>query len=54
MKKLIIEAAVNEAASKEINAHIPYGPDEIAADAIACTKAGASIVHFHARDPESG
>ena len=54
MDKLIIEAAINEATPKEQNPHIPYGPEEIAADAVACARAGASIVHFHARDPDTG
>ena len=54
MKKLIIEAAINEAASKDTNLTVPYGPEEIAAEAIACAEAGAAIVHFHARDPVSG
>ncbi len=52
--KLIIEAAINEAVTKEQNHNAPYGPEEIAADAIECARAGASIVHFHARDPATG
>ena len=54
MQKLIIEVAINEATSKDVNPNIPYGPEEIAADAIECARAGASIIHFHARDPETG
>ncbi|MBI3743790.1 MAG: 3-keto-5-aminohexanoate cleavage protein [Chloroflexi bacterium] len=54
MQKLIIEAAINEATSKDLNPNIPYGPEEIARDAVECAKAGASIIHFHARDPQSG
>ena len=27
---------------------------EIAADAIRCVNAGATVIHFHARDPETG
>ncbi|MEE9284836.1 MAG: 3-keto-5-aminohexanoate cleavage protein [Dehalococcoidia bacterium] len=54
MDKLIIEAAINEATTKEQNPQVPYGPEEIAADAVACVRAGASIVHFHARDPATG
>jgi len=30
--------------------YVPLTPDEIAADAVACVKAGAAIVHIHARD----
>ncbi len=49
MKKLIIEARVNEYASREGNAHVPWLPPEIAADAVECGQAGASIIHFHGR-----
>ena len=35
-KKLIVEAVLNEAIPKENNPNIPYGPDEVAADAAAC------------------
>ena len=52
MKKVIIEARMNEAARKDRNPNVPYTPDEIIADAIACAQAGAAIVHFHARDAE--
>ena len=34
--------------------HLPVTPDEIASEAIAAAKAGASIVHLHVRDPETG
>jgi uncharacterized protein (DUF849 family) len=40
--------------SKAANPHVPYGPDEVAADAAACVEAGATLLHFHARDPETG
>ncbi len=59
MKKLIIEARVNEYAMREDgNPNVPYTAEEIAAEAVACRAAGASIVHFHARKadgaPEHG
>ena len=54
MDKLIIEAAVNESATKEQNPHLPYGPDDVAKAAIECADAGASIVHFHPRDSKTG
>ncbi len=54
MKPLIIEVGLNESAKKEQNPCVPYSPEEIAADVIACAEAGASIVHFHARDSETG
>lgn len=34
--------------------NVPYSPQEIAQQAIACYRAGASVVHYHARDPETG
>jgi 3-keto-5-aminohexanoate cleavage enzyme len=52
--QLIIEAAINEQAPKALNPHVPYTPEEIVADALACFDAGAAIVHFHARDPIDG
>ena len=52
--KLIIEAAINEQSAKEANPYVPYSPEEIASDALAAACAGASLVHFHARDPQTG
>ena len=54
MEKLIIEAAINEQASKDANPHVPYSVEECVEDAIRCADAGAAIVHFHARDPSTG
>src|SRR6267378_5058978 len=34
--------------------HLPITPDEIAEAAIAAAKAGAAIVHLHAREPKDG
>jgi uncharacterized protein (DUF849 family) len=48
-KKLILEMRLNEYKSRAGNHHIPFTPDEIAEAAAECRKAGASIVHFHAR-----
>jgi 3-keto-5-aminohexanoate cleavage enzyme len=46
---LIIEARVNEYATRNKNRNVPWLPAEIAKDATACFEAGASIVHFHGR-----
>ena len=54
MDKLIIEVAQNELLPKALNPNVPYGPEEIATDAEACVAAGASLLHFHARDPDTG
>jgi 3-keto-5-aminohexanoate cleavage enzyme len=53
-RKIMIEAAINGNAMRDLNPHIPYAPREIAADAIATANAGAALIHFHVRDPESG
>ena len=34
--------------------HLPITPQQIADEAIAAAEAGASIIHLHARDPETG
>jgi len=47
MQPVIIEVAINGSCSKARNPHVPIGPEEIAADAIACLDAGASIIHSH-------
>jgi 3-keto-5-aminohexanoate cleavage enzyme len=54
MEPLIVEVALTELASKSANPNVPYSLEDIVADAVACAKAGAAIVHFHARDPVSG
>lgn len=52
MKKMILEARINEYAMREHNPHVPWTADEIAETAARCREAGASIVHFHARNPD--
>lgn len=55
MDKLIITAAVSGSApTREQNPNVPYSPAEIAAEALRCWRAGASVVHVHVREPESG
>jgi uncharacterized protein (DUF849 family) len=54
MEKLIIEVRINEYASRKHNANVPFSPEEIADAALRCWRAGASIIHYHARDPETG
>lgn len=51
MQKLIITAALTGAeVTREHQPNLPITPDEIAEAAYECYKAGASIVHVHARD----
>ena len=54
MAKVMIEAAINGNASKDLNPNIPYSPEEIANDAIATCQAGAALIHFHVRNPDTG
>ncbi|MBP2651693.1 MAG: kce 4 [Firmicutes bacterium] len=50
-KKLIITASLCGAGTmKTQTPHVPITPDEIAADVVACAKAGAAIAHIHVRD----
>lgn len=51
MNKLIITAAVCGAGTTRAQSpHVPLTADEIAADVVACAKAGAAIAHIHVRD----
>ena len=53
MEKLIITAALTGAeVTKDIQPNLPVTPEEIAEAAYECYKAGASIVHVHARDKD--
>jgi 3-keto-5-aminohexanoate cleavage enzyme len=51
MEKLIITAALTGAQQgKSANPHLPEQPDEIIQQAVEAWRAGAAIVHIHARD----
>lgn len=51
MDKLIVTCALTGAQQgKEANPNLPEQPDEIIRQAIECWRAGAAIVHIHARD----
>jgi uncharacterized protein (DUF849 family) len=55
MEKLIITAALTGSITVPTQTkYLPYTPEAIAADAIACAKAGATAVHIHVRDPQDG
>ncbi|OAP38496.1 hypothetical protein AU381_23340 [Sinorhizobium glycinis] len=51
-RKLIIEARLNEYMPRSANPNVPFTAEEIALEAAKAREAGASIVHFHARDAE--
>jgi uncharacterized protein (DUF849 family) len=52
VKKIIIEARINEYAGRDVNRNVPWTTAEIVADAAACREAGAAVVHFHARQDD--
>ena len=54
MRKVIIEARVNEYAGRELNGNVPWLPAEIVVDAQRCVEAGAAIIHFHGRLADGG
>ena len=55
MQKFILNCAVTGAIHTPTMApYLPVKPEDIAAQAIAAAEAGASTVHVHARDPETG
>ncbi len=54
-RKVIISCAVTGAIhTPSMSPHLPVTPEEIAAASIAAAKAGAAIIHLHARDPVTG
>lgn len=53
MDPLLITAAIVGAETmREQTPHVPYLPEEIAAEAVRCRAAGASMVHVHGRLPD--
>ncbi len=53
--KVIISVAVTGSIhTPTMSPHLPVTPDEIAEQSIAAAKAGAAIIHLHARDPKDG
>src|SRR3546814_12167872 len=54
-KKVIITCAVTGAIhTPSMSKHLPVTAEQIADQAIAAAKAGAAILHLHARDPQNG
>ena len=56
MSKLIITAAITggEPVSREMTPYVPTTVEEITDEAVKCWEAGASIVHLHAKEPNTG
>ncbi|NMR28555.1 3-keto-5-aminohexanoate cleavage protein [Crystallibacter degradans] len=54
-RKVIVTCALTGAGDTTGKSeHVPVTPEQIAADAIAAARAGASVVHIHVRDIETG
>jgi len=54
-EKLIITAALaGGATTKANNENTPYTPEEFAEESYRCMQEGVSIVHIHAKDPNTG
>lgn len=53
--KVIITCAITGSIhTPSMSPHLPVTPEEIATSALEAAKAGAAIVHLHARNPEDG
>lgn len=53
--KVILTAAITGAVHiPSMSQYLPLAPDQIIDDAVAANKAGAAVVHLHARNPETG
>ncbi len=54
-EKVIITAALaGGATTKANNPNVPYTPEEFAEESHKCWNSGVSIVHIHAKDPDTG
>ena len=55
MRPVIISAAITGGIhTPTMSEYLPYKPEDIAAQAVEAAEAGATVVHVHARDPETG
>ncbi|MFB6113424.1 MAG: 3-keto-5-aminohexanoate cleavage protein [Halodesulfurarchaeum sp.] len=55
LEKAIVTSAITGSIHvPTMSPYLPVTPEEIAEEAIAAGEAGASIVHIHVRDPETG
>lgn len=53
--KVILTCATSGSAhTPTMNTDIPVTPEEMITDAVAAARAGAGVIHLHARDPEDG
>lgn len=55
MKPVIISCAVTGGIhTPSMSPHLPVTPEQITDAAVDAAEAGASIIHLHARDPQTG
>lgn len=55
VRKIILTCAVTGSIhTPSMSPYLPVTPEEIATSAIEAAEAGASVLHLHARDPETG
>lgn len=55
MSKIIVTCAVTGSIhTPSMSPHLPWRPEDIARQSIDAAKAGATILHLHARDPDTG
>jgi len=55
MQKAIISCAITGAVhTPSMSPHLPLTPEQIARQSIDAARAGAAIIHLHARDPQDG
>lgn len=53
--KVIVTCAVTGSIhTPSMSPHLPITPEQITAAAVGAAEAGASVIHLHARDPETG
>ena len=54
-KSVIVSCAVTGSLhTPSMSPYLPITPDQISSESVAAAKAGAAIIHLHARDPENG
>ncbi len=53
-KLIIIAAITGSRIMRNVAPDIPYTPEEIVNSSIECWNAGASVVHIHMREPDTG
>ena len=53
--KVIVTCAVTGSIhTPTMSPHLPITPEQIATESVAAAKAGAAMIHLHARDPQTG